>query len=424
MSNIITIKHGSGIPQSKLKHYEFGYSDDKKNLYLNTPTALIALNLGKFDISNCEEIIAGKDLNNYIDAGTYICKDIGSLINKPNTTATKAKLFVIKIANNEEIFQILIDNNSGLWIRVYNKEWKEWINCIERTVVDSELNLTSINPVQNKIITAALNNKLSLDGGDISGTLKLLNKNEALSNSYNNPPIIIGGNSNETHLEIDKSKIISKNNEKTTSILDINPDGGLVRFGKDGIVFADTCKEVIKIPVDGIVLGYNQSLNKFLESFCPMSSGGNVTIGYGNYENNSGNTNIYGSDINLSIKEAGEDVKFRPYYRKGDIIPIDIDTSGYISGGGTNVIFTIPIDRPILGSPTITASTVKGFKVRQNSKYLYGSSANTYAKPSSYKLVSYKYGPFITIFAVFSNTTNVENNSATGLNWSGKITLT
>ena len=267
MSNIITIKHGSGIPESKLKHYEFGYSDDKKNLYLNTPAALIALNLGKFDISNCEEIIAGKDLNNYIDVGTYICKDISSLINKPNTTATKAKLFVIKIADNEEIFQILIDNNSGLWIRIYNKEWKKWINCVERTVVDSELNLTSINPVQNKIITAALNNKLSLDGGDISGTLKLLNKNEALSNSYNNPPIIIGGNSNETHLEIDKSKIISKNNEKTTSILDINPDGGLVRFGKDGIIFADTCKEAIKIPFGGKVFGYSQSLNKFLESF-------------------------------------------------------------------------------------------------------------------------------------------------------------
>ena len=57
MSNIITVKHGSGIPEDKLKHYEFGYSDDKKNLYLNTPTALIALNLGKFNVDDCEEII-------------------------------------------------------------------------------------------------------------------------------------------------------------------------------------------------------------------------------------------------------------------------------------------------------------------------------------------------------------------------------
>lgn len=188
MSNIITVKHGNGVPKDKLKHYEFGYSDDKKNFYLNTPAALIALNLGKFDVDDCEEIIAGKDLNSYIDAGTYICKDIGSLINKPDITATEAKLFVIKIANNEEIFQILIDNNSGLWIRIYNKEWKAWINCAER-IVDSELNLTSINPVQNKIITAALNHKLSLDGGGINGNLSIfgnLNIKNKLSFVQNN----------------------------------------------------------------------------------------------------------------------------------------------------------------------------------------------------------------------------------------------
>lgn len=176
MGNIMTIKHGNGVPKGKLKHYEFGYSDDKKNLYLNTPAALVALNLGKFDINDCEEIATDEDLNNCIDVGTYICKDIGSLINKPDTTATEAKLFVIKIANNEEIFQILIDNDNCIWIRTYVEEWKEWINCAEKTIIDSELSLTSINPVQNKIITAALNNKLSLDGGEIKGSL-IIDKN-------------------------------------------------------------------------------------------------------------------------------------------------------------------------------------------------------------------------------------------------------
>ena len=171
MGNIMTIKHGNGVPEGKLEHYEFGYSDDKKNLYLNTPAALVVLNLGKFDINNCEEIATDGDLNNYIDAGTYICKNISSLINKPDTTATEAKLFVIKIANNEEIFQILIDNDNCIWIRTYVKEWKEWINCAEKIIVDSELSLTSINPVQNKIITAAINNKLSLEGGEINGSL-------------------------------------------------------------------------------------------------------------------------------------------------------------------------------------------------------------------------------------------------------------
>lgn len=224
MSNIITIKHGSGIPRGKLTPYEFGYSDDKKNLYLNTPAALIALNLGKFDINDCEEITINKDLNNYIDAGTYICKDIDSLINKPDTTATEVKLFVIKIANNEEIFQILIDNNSGLWIRIYNKEWKEWLNCAEKIIIDSELSLTSINPVQNKIITAALNNRLSLDGGEIKGNLSILgnlnikNKLSFVQNNYST------GDSHNTF--IDKGFFV--NNLTSNELINQPSDNGVL----------------------------------------------------------------------------------------------------------------------------------------------------------------------------------------------------
>lgn len=474
MSNIITTKHGNGIPEGKLKHYEFGYSDDKKNLYLNTPTALIALNLGKFDVDDCEEIIAGKDLNSYIDVGTYICKDIGSLINKPNTIATEGKLFVIKITNNEEIFQILIDNNNSLWVRIYIEEWGEWERIftnkggeIEGAITSSLVSEDILSAGKGKVLINSSSNpgdfvmldklnslhgyfvdgvqdkervfyyilKSNIDAGlpEIMQTLILLDENgkssfpggvtindylyipkttDAKVESYTYPPITIGPPSG-THLEIDNNKILAKTNEGTGGELGLNMGSGLVRISGKGLLF----------PVNTPIFGYSSTLGENIEAFRALNENNNILIGYGNYKNDSGNVHIYCSDLQIYSKKAAESGGFRPYYRKGDTISIDIDTSGYITSSGTIVFFNVPIDRPILGNPTITASTISGFKIRQNSKYLYGSSGNVYAKPSSYT-VSYNSGPYITIYATFSNTTNVENNSATGVSWRGRITLT
>ena len=37
MSNTIQIKHGSGIPDGRLRPYELGYSEDYKSLYIGAP---------------------------------------------------------------------------------------------------------------------------------------------------------------------------------------------------------------------------------------------------------------------------------------------------------------------------------------------------------------------------------------------------
>ena len=159
----------------------------------------------------------------------------------------------------------------------------------------------------------------------------------------------------------------------------------------------------------------------YIKNFDPCNDSGNTTIGYGNYSNASGNTNIYGNDVVIGSAKAGN-TSFRPYYRAGDSFEVVIRTSGYVSNSGKNLYFHVPLSLPIIGNPTATASSVSGFILRQGDQYTHGSAAETYAKPSSYSVAAYS-GRGITINAAFSNATNVTNNDAIGIHWSGKITF-
>ncbi len=119
------------------------------------------------------------------------------------------------------------------------------------------------------------------------------------------------------------------------------------------------------------------------------------------------------------------------FYEAGNTIDVSayvLDTAGFISSSSTKVYFTVPVSRPILGTPTITASSVNGFVLRQRNSstggsYTHGSASDTYVKPSSYVAVIMPGGDSIRICATFSTTTNAVNNSPIGIQWSGKITL-
>lgn len=153
-----------------------------------------------------------------------------------------------------------------------------------------------------------------------------------------------------------------------------------------------------------------------------ISSEGNTILGYGNYAEADANTNIYGNDINIFSAAAG-DASYRPYYRSGDVIDIDyIRTAGFLTSDKTQISFVVPIDRPIIGEPTITASSIDGFILRQDGNYTHGSESSKYISPSYYTVLNYgSYG--ITVRAEFSTTTNSVNNAPIGIHWSGRITL-
>ncbi len=158
-------------------------------------------------------------------------------------------------------------------------------------------------------------------------------------------------------------------------------------------------------------------------SMLSMNSSGNTLVGYGGYVNKNGNSHICGNDIAHFVSSAN--ISYRPYYRAGDVLDFTGDssvrTAGYVTNTGKNIVFTIPVSKPVIGSPSITVTGGKGFVFRQNNSYTHGSAASTFVKPTSYSVALNPSGFVVT--AVFDVTTNVINNDAIGIYWDGAITL-
>lgn len=155
-----------------------------------------------------------------------------------------------------------------------------------------------------------------------------------------------------------------------------------------------------------------------------MNEQGDTVVGYDGYVNQNGDSYIYGNDIAHYVASAGNS-NYRPYYRAGDVIDFTVRVAGFVTNGGKNVIFTIPITKPVIGAPTAIASSEEGFILRQNG-YTHGSNGGVspavYVKPTSYSVYSnYNSGFIVTAF--FDVNTDVTNNSPIGVYWNGIITL-
>lgn len=154
-----------------------------------------------------------------------------------------------------------------------------------------------------------------------------------------------------------------------------------------------------------------------------QNANGNFVLGYDNYDLKSGNTNIYGYDVNIGVSNIANSGYYRPYRRQGDSITLTVKTAGYITNSKQDITFMVPLTMPIIGTPAITVTSNSGFVLRQGDKYTHGSSASVYIVPDSYSAVVSMYGG-VTITAKFSDTTNAVNNSAIGILWNGTITFT
>ena len=114
---------------------------------------------------------------------------------------------------------------------------------------------------------------------------------------------------------------------------------------------------------------------------------------------------------------------FQPYFTKGNSASFKVWLTGYTTTGMKEVIFFMPFSRPIIGASGVSVSSVDGLIIRQNNKYLYGSTATEYVKPSSYTSEIVNGGQGVTIRAKMPNTTNVTNNTACAVTASIKITF-
>lgn len=125
-------------------------------------------------------------------------------------------------------------------------------------------------------------------------------------------------------------------------------------------------------------------------------------------------------DQNDMYFQAPKTSKIKPYYRAGDSIELYYQGAGFATSNGKYVVFTIPINKPIDAS-NVVASSVSGFIGRSNGKYTHGSTSSTYVKPASYEAAIN--GNAVRVSMNFKNNTNVTNNAAIGVTWSGKITF-
>lgn len=153
-----------------------------------------------------------------------------------------------------------------------------------------------------------------------------------------------------------------------------------------------------------------------------QNANGNFVLGYDCYDKQSGNTNIYGYDVNIGVSNTANPGYFRPYRRRGDSMNVTIKTAGYVTNSGQDVTFIVPFAVPIIGSPTVTVASGSGFALRQGNSYTHGSSASATVTPTSYSASLTAFNG-VTVVAKFSNTTNVTNNDAIGIYWNGTITF-
>lgn len=153
-----------------------------------------------------------------------------------------------------------------------------------------------------------------------------------------------------------------------------------------------------------------------------MDGNNKLSIGYGQYSHGGRETVLQGGN-KLTLRLKNPNATWRPYMAKGDSFNTTIQVGGYIANSGKDVTFQLSLNNPVIGNPTVTIASVDGLCVRQNNKYLYGSTASKFAKPSSYSCTLGNGGNHIKITAKMANTTNVENNSACGIYASIKVTF-
>ena len=272
-----------------------------------------------------------------------------------------------------------------------------------------------------KLITATSWTSVTVSSSGTSGTVSQVIGNDSLSteNTYDiNITVTDGGGNSYVNTSISSMKFV----------IDALSGGKGIAFGKTAEL-SDTADFDFKtLHRKGSTFKNNVCIygtkpdGRVFEAINPQNANGNLVIGYENYDNKDGLTNIYGHDLNFGVSNIDTPGTYRPYRRKGDSITLTLRTAGYVTNGSKDVSFWIPLSMPIIGSPTCSITSGTGFVLRQGNAYTHGSSASVNIFPESYEVTGTMLCG-IYVKAVFSNTTNVTNNDTIGIYWNGTITF-
>ena len=108
--------------------------------------------------------------------------------------------------------------------------------------------------------------------------------------------------------------------------------------------------------------------------------------------------------------------------KAGDVVDVTMSTAGILTASGAEVQFFVPLSKPVVGSPKVTATALYGFILRQNGKYTHGTSASDRAFPDT-MIASYVKDTGVRISAKFTDTTNAINNAAIAIFLTAQITF-
>lgn len=227
------------------------------------------------------------------------------------------------------------------------------------------------------------------------------------------------------------STIVSKTLSSQIFPIDVLPENKGIAFGKSAeraghAEFAYDLllnKNIYMYPGKSIFVSDDDTGTLYREYLQLCSTSGGNSLGYGSYSTGRGDTYIYGHDIRFGVSNLASKTTYKPYYSKGDSISVYLATAGYVTNSKKDVYFIVPLSKPVIGSPTITASSRDGLRLRHNDLYTHGSAASTWVTPSSYETTLRANGNYVEIIAKFTTVTNVTNNDSIGVNWSGTITF-
>lgn len=221
-------------------------------------------------------------------------------------------------------------------------------------------------------------------------------------------------NSGEIESSLKFGNILMKpTSDKNLQIGNMAEFGKVVRFGYDlttrdylskgyALVIGDSTKKITN-PL------FSVKNNGEIETLKGVQSQGDFFIEYGTAE--------------LVMEGDTRTRKFKPYFRDNDTLTLNAYVMGYVTSSMTEVIFFMPLSRPIIGAKTVSVSSISGLTIRQNNKYLYGSTASAAVLPSSYTASIVNGGCGVTVRAKFGNTTNAVNNTACAITASIKFTF-
>ncbi len=151
-------------------------------------------------------------------------------------------------------------------------------------------------------------------------------------------------------------------------------------------------------------------------------SDNDLSIGYGSWINKDGDTYLRGRDLYLGASSTASYTTYRPYYRRGDSIDVNMGTAGFVTTGSKEIYFVVPLGKPVIGNPTVSVASINGLTLRQNSAYKCGSTGSSATKPSRYGAAVVDSNA-IRITAAWDYSTDAANNDTIGIYASIRITF-